>query len=192
MRAAPLTDASLPSRSEERVPRRYQPARSLETRFPVWETKRQRACGATQVQMTRIVILFVALVALVAVTSFAEAACGDRGGPGYRGPDGKCVSWEALGRACGSPPSTRCTGEKIAPDADDAAGKGQGIQEQKKRQHELRAENKNGPMSGKPDRERYTRAAYQARLARTAMKRLISEPLGRISETMGTLRKEET
>jgi hypothetical protein len=34
-------------------------------------------------------------------------------------------------------PSMRCSGEKIAPDADDAAGKGQGIQEQKKRQHEF-------------------------------------------------------
>jgi hypothetical protein len=33
--------------------------------------------------------------------------------------------------------SMRCTGEKIAPDADDAAGKGQGIQEQKKRQSDL-------------------------------------------------------
>ena len=82
-----------------------------------------------------------AFVALVAATSLAEAACGDRGGPGYRGADGKCVSWEALGRVCGSPPGMRCTGEKIAPDAADAAGKGQGIQEQKKRQHELR---KNG------------------------------------------------
>jgi hypothetical protein len=82
-----------------------------------------------------------AFVTLLATTPFAVAACGDRGGPGYRGPDGKCVSWEALGRVCGSPPSMRCTGEKIAPDADDAAGKGQGIQEQKKRQHELR---KNG------------------------------------------------
>lgn len=27
----------------------------------------------------------------------AEAACGDRGGPGYRGPDGRCVGWEAPG-----------------------------------------------------------------------------------------------
>jgi hypothetical protein len=81
-------------------------------------------------------IAIAAFVTLVAATSFAEAACGDRGGPGYRGPDGKCVSWEALGRVCGSPPSARCTGEKIAPEADDAADKGKGIQEQKKRQHE--------------------------------------------------------
>ena len=92
-----------------------------------------------------------ACVTLVAATSFAEAACGDRGGSVYRGPDGKCVSWEALDRVCGSPPSTRCTGGKIAPDADDAAGKGQGIQEQKKRQHEFHAKNKNGSMSGKPE-----------------------------------------
>jgi hypothetical protein len=67
----------------------------------------------------------------------------------------------------------RCTGEKIAPDADDAAGKGQGIQEQKKRQHELR---KNGSISGKPNL-RYTRAADQARLARDAMARVV--PLSR-------------
>jgi hypothetical protein len=92
-----------------------------------------------------------AFVTLVAATSFVEAACGDRGGPGYRGPDGKCVSWEALGRVCGSPPTTRCTGEKIAPDADDAAGKGQGIQEQKKRHMNSALKNKNGSMSGKPD-----------------------------------------
>jgi hypothetical protein len=38
----------------------------------------------------------VALVALVAATSFAEATCGDSGGPGYRGPKGKCVGWEEL------------------------------------------------------------------------------------------------
>lgn len=84
-----------------------------------------------------------AFVTLLVTPPFAVAACGDRGGPGYRGPDGKCVSWEALGRVCGSPPSMRCSGEKIAPDADDAAGKGQGIQEQKNRQHELRAKDKN-------------------------------------------------
>ena len=78
-------DAAPTSRSEDSITshRRYKPARSLETRLPVWETKRQRACGATQVQMTRIVILFVALVALVAATPSAEAACGDRGGPGF-------------------------------------------------------------------------------------------------------------
>jgi hypothetical protein len=54
-------------------------------------------------------MLIAALVALVAATSFAEATCGDSSGPGYRGPNGKCVGWEALGRVCGCPPSTRCT-----------------------------------------------------------------------------------
>ena len=64
---------------------------------------------------------------------------GARTGSAYLG---KLLAEYAVHRpACGSPPSMRCTGEKIAPDADDAAGKGQGIQEQKKRQHELR---KNG------------------------------------------------
>jgi hypothetical protein len=77
------------------------------------------------------------LVVLVAATFSAEATCGDRGGPGYRGPDGKCVGWEALGRVCGSPPSTRCISEKIAPEADDAARKGRDVQEQKLRQHNM-------------------------------------------------------
>jgi len=77
-----------------------------------------------------------ALVALVAATSFAEATCGERGGPGYRGANGKCVGWEELGRVCGSPPSTRCTPERVAPDADDAGERGQKIQEHKDRQHD--------------------------------------------------------
>jgi hypothetical protein len=36
----------------------------------------------------------VALIVLVGATSFAEATCGDLGGPGYRRPNGKCVGWE--------------------------------------------------------------------------------------------------
>ena len=62
------------------------------------------------------------LVSLVAATSVAEATCGERGGPGYRGPDRKCVGWEALGRVCGCPPSTRCTPEQTAPAAPEANG----------------------------------------------------------------------
>jgi hypothetical protein len=81
-------------------------------------------------------MLIAALVALVAATSFAEATCGDSGGPGYRGPNNKCVGWEALGRVCGCPPTTRCTPEQTAPDAEDAACKGKDIEEQKKRQHD--------------------------------------------------------
>ena len=80
--------------------------------------------------------LIAALVALVAATSFAEATCGDLGGPGYRGPNRKCVGWEALGRVCGCPPSTRCIAEKTAPDADEAACKGDDIQKDKDRQHD--------------------------------------------------------
>jgi predicted small lipoprotein YifL len=34
------------------------------------------------------------ILAALVVSTFAEAACGDRGGPGYRGPDGKCLSWQ--------------------------------------------------------------------------------------------------
>src|SRR5436189_6369800 len=92
--------------------------------------------GSTRNLAGRYQMLIVALVAFVAATSFAEATGGDRGGPGYRGPDGKCLSWETLGRVCGSPPSTRCTAEKTATEAPDAARKGQEIQEQKKRQHD--------------------------------------------------------
>jgi hypothetical protein len=76
------------------------------------------------------------LVALVAATSVAEATCGDMGGPGYRGPNRKCVGWEVLGRVCGCPPDTHCTPEKPAPDAEDAACKGNDIQEYKNRHHD--------------------------------------------------------
>jgi hypothetical protein len=62
----------------------------------------------------------VALVALVAATSFAEASCGERGGTGYRGPNRKCIGWEELGRVCGCPPTERCTPEQTAPKAEDA------------------------------------------------------------------------
>jgi hypothetical protein len=76
-----------------------------------------------------------AVVALVAATSFAEATCGDLGGPGYRGPNGKCVGWEAFGRVCGCPPTTRCTPERTAPEAENAACKGDYIQKLKDEQH---------------------------------------------------------
>lgn len=37
--------------------------------------------------------------------------CGCKGGPGYRGPDGKCVGFKTLTRTCGDPPTTHCTFE---------------------------------------------------------------------------------
>ncbi len=37
--------------------------------------------------------------------------CGCKGGPGYRGPDGRCVSFKKLDRVCGDPPTTHCVFE---------------------------------------------------------------------------------
>jgi hypothetical protein len=37
--------------------------------------------------------------------------CGCKGGPGWRGQNGQCVSHADLTKDCGSPPSTRCTYE---------------------------------------------------------------------------------
>ncbi|MEP9356788.1 hypothetical protein ABLE93_24970 [Xanthobacter sp. KR7-65] len=37
--------------------------------------------------------------------------CGCKGGPGYRGPDGRCVGFADLARVCGSPPTARCVFE---------------------------------------------------------------------------------
>lgn len=54
-----------------------------------------------------------AFLVAVLVGTGAEACsgCGCRGGPGYRGPDGRCVGWDAVGRVCGSPPTTACRAE---------------------------------------------------------------------------------
>ena len=46
----------------------------------------------------------------------ATAACrcngrGCKGGPGFRGPTGHCVSYKQLDKVCGLPPTTRCTFE---------------------------------------------------------------------------------
>lgn len=51
---------------------------------------------------------------LFAFCAEAFATCGEKGGPGYRGPDGHCVGWASLHRVCGSPPSTSCTPEMVA------------------------------------------------------------------------------
>lgn len=48
---------------------------------------------------------------LSAPSTDAASGCGSRGGPGYRGPNGKCVGWEQLARVCGSPPTERCAPE---------------------------------------------------------------------------------
>lgn len=41
----------------------------------------------------------------------ASRGCGSRGGPGFRGSDGKCVGWANLAKVCGTPPTTHCTHE---------------------------------------------------------------------------------
>ena len=55
------------------------------------------------------------LLAIIAVlllsTGAALAACGDNDDPGYRGPDGQCVSWCDLGRVCGATAAGKCTPE---------------------------------------------------------------------------------
>lgn len=80
-------------------------------------------------------------VCLAASSLFAQlslAACGDNGGPGYRSQSGKCVGWEALARQCGNPPSTKCTPERIAEGAGDAAAKGATIRSLMDRSHETK------------------------------------------------------
>lgn len=65
------------------------------------------------------VVFFLSLVGTGAL-----ADCGDKGGPGYRGPNGKCVGWAEIGRVCGNPPTPRCTAENTAAGAALAAEHG--------------------------------------------------------------------
>ena len=61
---------------------------------------------------------------LTMTTADACSGCGCRGGPGYRGPSGRCVGWADIGRTCGSPPTSRCTAEGPNAGAEDAAKAG--------------------------------------------------------------------
>ena len=65
--------------------------------------------------------LIVAGAVVCVMMASAHATCGTRGGPGFRDHNGHCVGWDALGRTCGSPPTTRCTAESKSDGADDAA-----------------------------------------------------------------------
>lgn len=49
--------------------------------------------------------------------------CGCKGGPGYRKPNGDCVSWKQIFTVCGSPPSKCCTPEQADPRAPTIAAK---------------------------------------------------------------------
>jgi hypothetical protein len=77
-------------------------------------------------RMNRRMIRAVAVLALglvmfpLVAPQFADAACPERpacrgcgckGGPGYRGPDGRCVGFRQLQKICGNPPDLRCTFE---------------------------------------------------------------------------------
>lgn len=65
--------------------------------------------------------IYLSVIFLFASISLALATCGERGGPGYRGPNGKCVSWKTIASVCGHPPETRCTPEQEADGAKEAA-----------------------------------------------------------------------
>ena len=62
--------------------------------------------------MTKILTLTAALI--IALPSIANAECGTRGGPGFRGADGKCQSWDRVQSVCGLDGS-RCQRERVNP-----------------------------------------------------------------------------
>ena len=62
------------------------------------------------------------------IPSAALGACGEKGGPGYRGPNDKCVGWTQLGRVCGTPPETHCFPERVHKDSGQAGKEGADIQ----------------------------------------------------------------
>lgn len=77
--------------------------------------------GAKLVMSIKDVWTAIAAAVVLLLPAVADAACGERGGPGYRGPDGKCVGWASLRKVCGSPPSTNCAPEMVAEGAGVAA-----------------------------------------------------------------------
>lgn len=62
-------------------------------------------------------LIFLAfLVPAAGPAAFAQEVCrckgcGCKGGPGWRGPEGTCVSQAKLAEICGSPPSAPCVQE---------------------------------------------------------------------------------
>ena len=56
-------------------------------------------------------IIFAVLMLGAGHEAAACEGCGCRGGPGYRGPDGKCVAWDHLDSICGKPPTKHCSRE---------------------------------------------------------------------------------
>jgi hypothetical protein len=63
-----------------------------------------------------VLISFGFLVSTGPGTAYAQETCrckgcGCKGGPGWRGPDGFCVSQSKLATVCGSPPGAPCKQE---------------------------------------------------------------------------------
>ena len=54
----------------------------------------------------RTISVIVGIGIIFGIPTAVQADCGDRGGPGYRGPNGQCVSWVSVGKVCGCPPTT--------------------------------------------------------------------------------------
>lgn len=54
---------------------------------------------------------FLTFMSFAVISPTVHAACGDRGGPGFRNASGKCVGWDRLASTCGTPPTLRCTYE---------------------------------------------------------------------------------
>lgn len=64
-------------------------------------------------------IILVFLTPVAPVSTIAQEACtckgcGCKGGPGWRGPNGYCVSAARLTKICGSPPGAPCKQEAAA------------------------------------------------------------------------------
>jgi hypothetical protein len=60
-----------------------------------------------------IVFVLPLFLSVLAASAYADDACrckgcGCKGGPGWRGPDGTCVSKSALAETCGSPAGAPC------------------------------------------------------------------------------------
>jgi hypothetical protein len=75
--------------------------------------------------------------------------CGCKGGPGYRGPNGRCVAWRELARICGPSLPGRCAAEEVDPRAEDIAAGRAPIAAKPKRRRSLPIEaSRRSPPSG--------------------------------------------
>ena len=72
-------------------------------------------------RMLRVALLAVLGIAVPLSVALPQSCsgCGCRGGPGYRGPNGHCVGWDALKKTCGVPPTTHCKAEQVNARPDD-------------------------------------------------------------------------